>query len=133
MERIFFFSNDKKLAATINRIAEEMTELICCSYDELNENRCSYADAVIMHIDSNMVENGIFEPIIKVKGKLGHFIPILAIIDGGTPQDIFSALQIGIYDYVERTDNLQIYQKKIKDLILWSWYLNKYNPSNGRQ
>ena len=59
-----------------------------------------------MHFDHDMLQNGIFELIIKVKGRVGNSIPILAIIEGGTPQDIFSILQIGVYDYIETTDNL---------------------------
>jgi len=41
-------------------------------------------------------------------------------------QDIFSILKIGVYDYIETIDDLEKYQKKIQDIILWDWYLKKY-------
>lgn len=41
-------------------------------------------------------------------------------------QDIFSVLKIGVYDYIETIDDLEKYQKKIQDIILWDWYLKKY-------
>lgn len=60
-------------------------------------------------------------------------MPILAIIENESPQDIFSILQLGVYDYIESTDNLLEYQKKIKALILWRWYLKKYENGTKRQ
>lgn len=68
----------------------------------------------------------ILQPIIKVKGRLGHLTPILAVIENGSMQDIFSVLKIGVYDYIETIDDLEKYQKKIQDIILWDWYLKKY-------
>lgn len=52
--------------------------------------------------------------------------PILAVIENGSMQDIFSVLKIGVYDYIETIDDLEKYQKKIQDIILWDWYLKKY-------
>ena len=40
-----------------------------------------------------MVEEGTFEFIIRVKGMLGNTIPILALIENGTKQDIFSVIE----------------------------------------
>lgn len=59
-----------------------------------------------------MVEKGTFEFIIRVKGMLGNTIPILALIENGTKQDIFSILKAGVYDYLENVEDLQEYQKK---------------------
>lgn len=64
--------------------------------------------------------------IVKVKGELGQLVPILAVIEEGSAQDIFSVLEAGIFDYIEVTDNLQKYAKKIEELFLWGWYLRKY-------
>lgn len=83
-------------------------------------------DAVIMHLDSKMLETGVFELIIKVKRKYGNMIPILVLIENGTKQDIFSVLKAGAYDYLEKED-LQQYRKKIEEMILWGWYLKKYS------
>ena len=76
---------------------------------------------------------GTFEPIVRIKGKLGHSVPILAIIESESAQGIFSVLISGVYDYIETTDNLQMYAKKIEDLILWNWYLKKYESGEKRQ
>lgn len=50
---------------------------------------------------------------------LGNTIPILALIENGTKQDIFSALKAGVYDYLENVEDLQEYQKKIEETLLW--------------
>lgn len=50
----------------------------------------------------------------------------VAVIENGSMQDIFSVLKIGVYDYIETIDDLEKYQKKIQDIILWDWYLKKY-------
>lgn len=42
-----------------------------------------------MHFDRERMKKGAFEPIVKAKGKLGHLVPILAIIEEGNPQSIF--------------------------------------------
>lgn len=126
MEKIILFTDSKRIIKNTYRITEGKYELIWRSYRQLYKNEYQCPDAVVMHFDHDMLQNGIFELIIKVKGRVGNSVPILAIIEGGTPQDIFSILQIGVYDYIETTDNLPEYQKKIKDLILWSWYLKTY-------
>lgn len=78
-----------------------------------------------------MVEKGTFEFIIRVKGMLGNTIPILALIENGTKQDIFSILKAGVYDYLENVEDLQEYQKKIEEILLWVWYLKKYGSQKG--
>lgn len=50
----------------------------------------------------------------------------MSYIENGSMQDIFSVLKIGVYDYIETIDDLEKYQKKIQDIILWDWYLKKY-------
>lgn len=126
MVKILLFSDDEKLFEITNQITEKKYELIWCTYYLLKRNEYPYADVVIMHFDKEMTKRGTFEPIIKVKGKLGHSIPILVFMEGGTTQDIYSALKTGVYDYIETTDDLQKYKKKIEALILWNWYLKKY-------
>lgn len=56
---------------------------------------------------------------------MGTDIPILVIMDG-TPQEIFSVLKAGAYDYITTIEDQQMYEKKIKDIFLWEWYRNKY-------
>lgn len=126
MEKILLFSDSERIIRNTYKITDGKYELIRYSYSHLYKCDYQHPDAIIMHINQDMIENGMFELIIKVKGRAGNSIPILAIVEGGTPQDIFSILQLGVYDYIETTDNLSEYQKKIKDLILWSWYLKRY-------
>jgi len=133
METVLLFSDDEKLFDITNRITKGKYELIKCTYHQLKTNRYPFADVVIMHFDRERMKKGTFEPIVKVKGKLGHLVPILTIIEGGSAQDIFSVLEAGAYDYIETTDNLQKYEKKIEDIILWNWYLKKYESEGKRQ
>ena len=121
MKKVLLFSDNKKIFETTNQIMKEKNELVWCTYSLLKMNTYPYSDVVIMHFDKEMAKKGALEGIKKVKGKLGHSIPILAIVEGGTRQDIFSILKTGVYDYIEMTDNLQKYQKKIDELFRWSW------------
>ena len=49
---------------------------------------------------------GTFKTIVQVKGRLGQRIPILALMEEGTPQNIFSTLIAGAYDYLEIVKNV---------------------------
>ena len=133
MKKVLLFSYDEKLFDITNRIIEKKYELIKCTYYQLETNKYPFADAVIMHFDRERMKKGAFEPIVKAKGKLGHLVPILAIIEEGNPQSIFSILEAGAYDYIEIKDNLQKYTKKVEELFLWNWYLAKYEFGEKRQ
>lgn len=133
MEKILLFSTNKRVIEDTKRISKGKYELLCDTYDLIDKREYRYIDAAIMHVDYNLMKRNLFELIIKVKVKLGSSIPILVIIENGTPQDIFSILQLGVFDYVESTDDLQEYQKKINTLILWSWYLKKYENGTKKQ
>lgn len=126
MEKVLLFSDNEELVGNIREIVEGKYELIWRRYSLLKKNEYPYGDVVIIHFDKKLIENENFESIIKVKGKIGNPTPILAIVEGASPQAIFSILALGAYDYIEMTDNLQDYNKKIKELILWKRYLKKY-------
>ncbi len=131
MEKVLLFSDEQKIFEVTNKVLKEEYEFVWCTYAGLNENRYTKADIVIMHFDEQMTKEGTFWQIVKVKGRLGHSIPILAIIEGGTPQDIYAALKAGAYDYLETVENVREYKKKIKDIFLWSWYIKKYGLGGG--
>lgn len=133
MEKILLFSTDKRIIENTKKISEGKYELIYDSYKLLDEREFQYVDAVIIQVDYDLMKGDLFEFIIKAKVKLGTSTPILAIIENGTPQDIFSILQLGVFDYVESIDDLLEYEKKINNLILWSWYLKKYGDETKRQ
>ena len=42
------------------------------------------------------------------------------------PQNIFSTLMAGAYDYLEIAKSSEEYRKKIEDVARWNWYLGKY-------
>ncbi len=128
METVLLFSNRKNVFDVTDRIIKGRYKLIWCIYELLEKNQYPYADVVIMHFDEEMLKSGTFELIVKVKGKLGHTVPILALIESGTPQDIFSILEAGAFDYIETVGDQQKYRKKIEDIISWNWYLKKYRP-----
>lgn len=126
METVLLFCDDEKLFDITKRITEGKYKLVRRTYHNLKTNRYPFADVVIMYFDRAKMKKSTFEFIVKVKGELGQLVPILAVIEEGSAQDIFSVLEAGIFDYIEVTDNLQKYAKKIEELFLWGWYLRKY-------
>lgn len=131
MNRLLLFSDDEKQFLITDRLLKEKCKLTWCTYYSLGKNEYPPADVVVMHFNKERTKSGAFDLIIRVKGKLGHSIPILAIIEGGSAQAIFSLLKIGVFDYIETTDNIEKYQKKLEDILLWSWYIKQYE-SRGR-
>lgn len=131
MEQVLLFSNSRKVFEVTNAITLGEYKLAWCTYDLLKENQYPCSDIVIMHFDRKMTREGSTDSIIKVKCRLGHTIPILALIEEGSPQDIFSILNVGAYDYLEKTDDMQKYKKKIDELALWNWYLNHSDQKNS--
>ena len=131
MEQVLLFSNSRKVFEVTNAITLGEYKLAWCTYDLLKENQYPCSDIIIMHFDRKMTREGSTDSIIKVKCRLGHTIPILALIEEGSPQDIFSILNVGAYDYLEKTDDMQKYKKKIDELALWNWYLKHSNQKNS--
>ena len=135
MNRLLLFSDDEKQFLITDQILKEKCKLTWCTYHSLEKNEYPSADVVVMHFNREKTKSGAFDSIIRVKGKLGHSTPILAIIEGGSTQVIFSLLEIGVFDYIDTTDNIQKYQKKLEDILLWSWYIKQYGSTgkgNGR-
>lgn len=131
MNRLLLFSDDEKQFSIISQILKGKCKLTWCTYRSLERDEYPPADVVVMHFDKEKTKAGTFDSIIRVKGKLGPSTPILAVIEGGSIQAIFSALRIGVYDYIETTDNIQKYKKKLEDIFLWSWYIKQYE-SRGK-
>lgn len=126
MTEVLLFSNDESIFNLTNSITEGEYKLTWCTYGALKGNKYPYPDVVIMHFDKEMIEKGRFGSIIRVKGRLGYRIPILTLIEEGTPQDIITILTMGAYDYLEIAKNSKEYKKKIEDIVHWNWYLGKY-------
>lgn len=121
--KILLFSDRKKVFEITNNITNGWSELIWYKNIDLERKQYPLADIVIIDFDRNVEEK--FLPIIKVKSKVGDFVPILAIING-TPQEIFSVLKAGAYDYIITAGDIEAYKNKIEDIIRWNWYRKKY-------
>ena len=78
------------------------------------------ADVVIIHFDKDRIQDAIM-PIIRIKGRLGTHVSILVIMNG-TPQEIYSVLKVGAYDYITNIDDIQEYKQKLEDIVLWNRY-----------
>ena len=126
MEQVLLISHCTEIYEITAKITQGRYKLIWCTYKRLEEIDYSAANIIIMHFDSKMLKQGTFELIIKVRGRTEHEVPILALLDGGTIQDVFSMLNSGVYDYLDSADSLDKYKKKIDDTILWNWYMKKY-------
>ena len=90
MSRLLLFSDDEKQFLITDQILKEKCKLTWCTYHSLEKNEYPSADVVVMHFNREKTKSGAFDSIIRVKGKLGHSTPILAIIEGGSTQVIFS-------------------------------------------
>lgn len=121
--KILLFSDRKKVFEITNNVTNGCSEVIWYKNTDLERKQYPLVDIVIIDFDKNVEER--FLPIIKVKSKVGDFVPILAIING-TPQEIFSVLRVGAYDYITTIENIEVYRNKIEDIIRWNWYRKKY-------
>lgn len=97
--KILLFTDNKRVLEKTEKISKGWFELIWCKYNDLQKEQYPFANIVIIHFDRKKIIEGTFLPIIKVKSKMGESIPILAILDG-TPQEIYSVLKAGVYDYI---------------------------------
>lgn len=82
MKKIVLFSNCKEIFEATSKVVNPKHKLIWCSFTSLEENKYPRSDIVIIHFDHNRLKEDTFKFIIKVKGRLGHKTPILALIEG---------------------------------------------------
>ena len=123
--KILLFSDNENVQKKTKQILGKEFDLIWRKYNYIYINQYPIADIVIIHFDRKRIMEGTNIPIIKVKGKLGKDIPILAIING-TPQQIFSVLKVGVYDYITTVEDTQVYKNKLKAIVLWKRYRDNY-------
>mgnify|MGYP005784151675 FL=1 len=125
--KILLISDNKELFNLTRKSINSEHELIWENYASITSNKYLYSDVVILHFTQIMLEKGILNSLVKMKTKLGALVPILAVVEGGTPQQLFSVLKVGAYDYVDILCKEQdIYREKISNIIMWKWYLEKY-------
>jgi hypothetical protein len=125
---ILLFSDSKSVFEKTKLISKGWFELTWWKYSDLQKVHYPFANIVIMHFDRVRILEGIFLPIVEVRSKMGMSIPILTIIDG-TPQEIYSVLKSGVYDYITTIEDKTKYKKRIEEMALWYWYLNKFKKT----
>lgn len=123
--KALLFSDSKDVFEKTEKIAEGWFELIWYNYNDLQKEKYPSVDIVIAHFNKKRIVEGTFMPIMKIRGRIGECIPILAIING-TSQEIFSTLKAGAYDYITDVEDMQKYKGKIESVFLWNWYQKKH-------
>lgn len=130
--KILLFADNNETFEKTEKISKGWFELIWCKYSDLQREQYPFANGVIIYFDRKRLIEGTFLPIIKIKSKMGETIPILAILDG-TPQEIYSVLKAGVYDYITTIEDTWEYKKKIEELVLWEWYQRAYKSENNNE
>ena len=93
--KILLISDNKKLFNLTRNSIDSEHELIWENYASITSNKYLCSDVVILHFTQIMLEKGILISLVKMKIKLGALVPILAVVEGGTPQQLFSILKVG--------------------------------------
>ena len=118
--RILLFSDSRRAFEKTNEIIQSKFELMWYKYDDLQKGQYPLADVVIIHFDKDRIQDATM-PIIRIKGRLGTHVSILVIMNG-TPQEIYSVLKVGAYDYITNIDDMQESKQKLEDIVLWNRY-----------
>ena len=118
--RILLFSDSRRAFEKTNEIIQSKFELMWYKYDDLQKGQYPLADVVIIHIDKDWIQDASLL-IIWITGRLGTHVSILVIMNG-TPQEIYSVLKVGAYDYITNIDDMQEYKQKLEDIVLWNRY-----------
>lgn len=78
---------------------------------------------VIVVFDKAKVNNREYQGIITLT--YNKSIPVLALVEGGTPQDILEILSLGAWDYLVYPVTDECYADKLESMKRWKWYLNR--------
>lgn len=125
--KILIISDDSKLCLKTQQIISYTDQLVSCTISEISTKVCMIKDIDIIVIDfsEKMIAGEKYHSLIEVKGKLQNQVPILAVLNGGTVQDIFEVLQLGALDYIDKKNLEKDYEKKISYLKKWKWFFDK--------
>lgn len=78
---------------------------------------------VIVVFDKSKVRNREYQEIVSLT--YNKSIPVLALIEGGTPQDILEILSLGAWDYLVYPVTDECYADKLESMKRWKWYLDR--------
>lgn len=125
--KILIISDNNKLYLKTQQTIPSTDQIIACTFSEISKkvNMINESDIIIMDFSQRMVEREKYHFLIDVKGKLQRQVPILAVLDGATIQDIFEVLQLGALDYIEKRSLGEDYMTKVSYLKKWKWFLDK--------
>lgn len=119
---ILLISKSYEFYCYTKRIVCNQADLCWCEFEQLDSMAGKEMDVVIIDFNQNMVHDHSFHIIIKIKGKFQERIPILAVMEGETIQDIFEVLALGALDYMDKGNIELEYKNKISSMIYWRFY-----------
>lgn len=123
---ILLISDDINIFDTVHTLLKDKWKIRQYKFSELRKKGVMREDCIIIiDFDKEQIEKEEFIPIIQVKGRLGHSIPVLIILPEKNPQDIFEVLKLGAYDYITRKELNRKLEIKVKEIIRWKWYENR--------
>lgn len=127
MKSVLLISDYKSIFEYTNSITDGKYNLIWYTYKKFEETQQIPVNVVIMHFDKKMIKNDNFQLIINIQNKFGKTVPILALVEEGSAQEVFSIINIGVFDYLDNLKFRKKYEKKIEEALRWNWYLEKYS------
>ncbi len=119
---ILLISNNNDFYSYTKRILCGQAQLYWCDFGHFGREAGKEIDVIIIDFHQKMVQEKSFRVIIEIKGKFGESIPVLAVMEGETIQDIFEVLALGALDYLDNSNVSIEYEKKVASMIRWRWY-----------
>lgn len=122
---ILLISDDKNIFDTVQTLLKDKWEVKQYKFSELGKDALQGDFIVIIDFDKERIDKEQLGAIIQIKGSFGNLIPVLAILPGKNPQDIFEVLKLGAFDYITRRELNRKLEIKVKEIIRWKWYENR--------
>lgn len=126
MVRILLISDKRTVFVATKKAVKNEYDLIWNSFDYFENTPYPKADLVILHLALGMVPRRMYKSMIRIKSSMGKNTPILAIVEEGTLQEIYSTLKMGAYDYLRTVQDISLFREKIEEAVRWNWYVKKY-------
>ena len=123
---ILLISDDKNIFDTVQTLLKDKWEVKQYKFSELGKDALQGDFIVIIDFDKERIDKEQLGAIIQIKGSFGNLIPVLAILPEKNPQDIFEVLKLGAFDYITRRELNRKLEIKVKEIIRWKWYENRY-------
>ncbi len=119
---ILIVSNTPKVYKDTKMIFPMETEIFYCKFLDITNEIINSANIIVVCFDKKMVAQANYKILIEIKGKMLKNIPILAILEEPSIQDIFTVLKLGAFDYLEVDNFKERYREKLEEMGQWNWY-----------